>query len=590
MDRKGIFPIMFLTLIPLVTLSVGWFAHDPVMLLASVVLLVGALSSLILFRRGMWKKNWILWLPFAVVLGYLISAVVNGQGPASMYLGGYQRNFGVATWFALAIVFLIGAQGDVKVRRYLDWVLPGVLIAGLGYGLVQFLDKDPLPWTNPYNAVSLTLGNPNFAGAFFGILSIIAFSRIFVGKGAVQKTFGVVLFGATVFISLKTNSLQSPLLIVGGIFVFTLLVNLGSKSGLGRVAKFSSGGVLGAAVIGVVVLFVGSGSWLASVRERLFFQGSVAQRLDYWRTGFEIWKDHPIFGVGTDQFQRYAALYRTPEQVKRDGVFVIPDKSHNVLIDHFANGGIVVGLIWVAFVVSVFFMLLKALQKNENVQARRDLALLGTMWSTYVLQALISPDQIVLSLIGYSSAGLIAGIYLKDAPTVKVDPFIVRAVAVVALVFAVVISGTALKANADAKKVLAGQTIGVEPILEVIDAWPNAKTTELIGIEEINKPNNCEFANQISDRLLKYDDRSAQGWFMKAICNNSARNFTQAVADITNSVKFDPINPTYLVGKAKLEILASRIDDAKMTIAKITEVDPSNPELAVLNASVTALK
>ena len=581
---------MFLALIPLVIMSVGWFAHDPVTLFASTVLLVGALVGLLLFRQGSWKKNWILWLPFAVVFGYLASAVINGQGLASLYLGGYQRNFGMATWFALAIVFLIGAQGEVKVRGYLDWVLPGVLIAGLGYGLVQFLDKDPLPWTNPYNAVSLTLGNPNFAGAFFGILSVLAFSRIFLGKGLIQKVFGVVLFGATVFISLKTNSLQSPLLIVGGIVVLTLLVNLGSKSGLGRVAKFSSGGVLGAAVIGVVVLFAGSGSFLASVRERLFFQGSVAQRLDYWRTGFEIWKDHPIFGVGTDQFQRYAALYRTPEQVKRDGVFVIPDKSHNVLIDHFANGGLLVGLIWVAFVVSVFFMLFKALQKNENVQIRRDLALLGTMWSTYVLQALISPDQIVLSLIGYSSAGLIAGIYLKDAPTVKVDPFIVRAVTVVALIFAVVISGTALKANADAKKVLAGQIIGVEPILEVIDAWPNAKTTELIGIEEINKPNNCEFANQISDRLLKYDDRSAQGWFMKAICNNSARNFSQAVADITNSVKFDPINPTYLVGKAKLEISASRIDDAKITIAKITEVDPSNPELAVLNASVAAIK
>jgi O-antigen ligase len=581
---------MFLALIPLVVLSVGWFAHDPVTLFASTVLLIGALAGVLLFRRGSWKKNWIIWLPFGVVVGYLVSAVFSGQGLASLFLGGYQRNFGVATWFALAIVFLIGAQGEVIVRGYLGWVLPGVLIAGLGYGLVQFLDKDPLPWTNPYNAVSLTLGNPNFAGAFFGILSVLALSRILFGKGAVQKTFGVVLFGATVFISLKTNSLQSPLLIVGGIVVFTLLVNLGSKSGLGRLAKFSSGGVLGTAVIGVVVLFTGSGSWLASARERLFFQGSVAQRLDYWRTGFEIWKDHPIFGVGTDQFQRYAALYRTPEQVKRDGVFVIPDKSHNVLIDHFANGGLVVGLIWVAFVVSVFYMLIKALQKNENVQVRRDLALLGTMWSTYVLQALISPDQIVLSLIGYSSAGLIAGIYLKDAPTVKIDPFIVRAVTVVAMIFAVVISGTALKANADAKKVLAGQIIGVEPILEVIDAWPNAKTTELIGIEEINKPNNCEFANQISDRILKYDDRSAQGWFMKAICNNSARNFSQAVADITNSVKFDPINPTYLVGKAKLEISASRIDDAKMTIAKITEVDPSNPELAVLNASVTALE
>jgi hypothetical protein len=581
---------MFLVLIPLVLLSVGWFAHDPVTLFASTVLLIGAFAGVLLFRGGTWKKNWIAWLPFAVVLGYLISAVVNGQGLASLYLGGYQRNFGVATWLALAIVFLIGAQGEVKVRGYLDWVLPGVLVAGLGYGLVQFLDKDPLPWTNPYSAVSLTLGNPNFAGAFFGILIIIAFSCIFVDKGVIQKSFGALLFATTVFISLKTNSLQSPLLIVAGIVVFTLLVNLGSKSGLRRVAKISSGGVLGAAVVGVVVLFAGSGSLLATAREKLFFQGSVAQRLDYWRTGFEIWKDNPIFGVGTDQFQRYAALYRTPEQVKRDGVFVIPDKSHNVLIDHFANGGLVVGLIWVAFVISVFYMLVKALRINESVQVRRDLALLGTMWSTYVLQALISPDQIVLSLIGYSSAGLIAGIYLKDAPTIKIDPFIVRAVTAMALVFAVAISGKALMANAGAKKVLAGQIIGVEPILKVIDAWPNAKTTELIGIEEINKPNNCEFANQISDRLLKYDDRSAQGWYMKAICSNSASNFPQAVEEVTNSVKFDPINPTYLVGKAKLEIAAARIADAKVTIVKITEIDPTNPELAALNASVLALK
>jgi O-antigen ligase len=581
---------MFLALIPLVVISVGWFAHDPVSLFASTVLLVGALCVLLLAGGKTWKKNWILWIPFAIVGGYLISAVVNGQGVASVYLGGYQRNFGIATWLSLALVFLIGAQGEVKLRGYLDWILPGVLIAGLSYGFIQFLDKDPLPWTNPFKAVSLTLGNPNFAGAFFGILSVIAFSRIFLGKGVGQKISGVLLFGATVFISLKTNSLQSPLLIVGGIVVFTLLSNLGSKNGLGHVAKFSSGGVLGAAFIGVVVLFAGTGSWLATAREKLFFQGSVAQRLDYWRTGFEIWKDHPIFGVGTDQFQRYAALYRTPEQLKRDGVFVIPDKSHNVLIDHFANGGLVVGLIWIAFVISVFYMLIKSIRNNENVQVPRDLAILGTMWSTYVLQALISPDQIVLSLIGYSSAGLIAGIYLKNAPTFKIDPFMVRAVTAFALVLVVVISGKALVANADAKKVLAGEITGVEPILKIIDAWPNAKTTELIGIQEINKPNNCEFANQISDRLLKYDDRSAQAWYMKAICDNAAQNFSKAVQDINNSVKFDPINPSYLVGKAKLEIAASRIADAKLTIAKITEVDPSNPELAALNSSVSAIK
>ena len=581
---------MFLALAPLVLVSVGFFTHDPVSIFACSVLSVGALAAVLVRSRSTWKMSWILGLPTAVVLGYLFSAVANGQGVASVYLGGYQRNFGVATWSALALVVLVGAQSEAKIRGFLDWILPSVLIAGLAYGLLQFLGKDPLPWTNPYKAVSLTLGNPNFAGAFFGILSVIAVSTIFVGKTIATKVFGVLLFASTVFISFNTKSLQSPLLIIAGLLIFGLLSNFGFKSPIGRFINFASGGVFAAAVIGIGMLFAGGGSFLASVREKLFFQGSIAQRLDYWRTGFEIWKDHPIFGVGTDQFQRYAALYRTPEQLERDGVFVIPDKSHNVLIDHFANGGLVVGLIWVAFVISVFYMLIKALRKNENVQVRRDLAVLGTIWSTYVLQALISPDQIVLSLIGYSSAGLIAGIYLKDAPTFKLDPFIVRSITAFVLVLAAVISGKALIANADAKKVLDGQITGVEPILKVIDAWPNAKTTELIGIQEINKPNNCEFANQISDRLLKYDDRSAQGWYMKAICNNAIGNFAKAIEDINSSLKFDPINPSYLVGKAKLEIAAARAADAKATIAKITEIDPTNTELSALNASVSAIK
>jgi O-antigen ligase len=581
---------MFLALIPLVLVSVGWFAHDPVSIFASTALLIGALAAVLVRGRGAWKKTWVLWLPMAVVLAYLVSALANGQGLASIYLGGYQRNFGIATWLALALVVLVGAQGEVKIRGFLDWILPSVLIVGLVYGFVQFLDKDPLPWTNPYKAVSLTLGNPNFAGALFGILSVVALSRIFVGKTVVLKVFGVLLFVATVFISLETKSLQSPLLIIGGVLIFAVLSNLRSKSSIGRITKFASGGVLSAAVVGIVALFTGGGSFLASAREKLFFQGSVAQRLDYWRTGFEIWKDHPIFGVGADQFQRYAALYRTPGQLKRDGVFVIPDKSHNVLIDHFANGGLVVGLIWISFVVSVFYMLVKALKNNDKIQVRRDLALLGTIWSTYVLQALISPDQIVLSLIGYSSAGLIVGIYLKDAPVFKIDPFMVRSVTAFVLVLVVVISGKALVANVDAKNVLDGQITGAEPILKVIDAWPNAKTTELIGIQEINKANNCEFAHQISDRLLKYDDRSAQGWYMKAICDNSVGNFTKAIENINKSVELDPINPTYLAGKAKLEIAASRIADAKATIARITEVDPTNAELAALNKSVLAIK
>ena len=63
---------MFLALIPLVVISVGWFAHDPVSIFASTVLLVGALSELLLFRGNIWKKNWLLWIPFAIVGSILV--------------------------------------------------------------------------------------------------------------------------------------------------------------------------------------------------------------------------------------------------------------------------------------------------------------------------------------------------------------------------------------------------------------------------------------------------------------------------------------------------------------------------------------
>ena len=54
---------MSLALIPLVLISIGFFAHDPVSIFASSVLLAGALAAVLVRGRGVWKKSWFLWLP-----------------------------------------------------------------------------------------------------------------------------------------------------------------------------------------------------------------------------------------------------------------------------------------------------------------------------------------------------------------------------------------------------------------------------------------------------------------------------------------------------------------------------------------------
>jgi Tfp pilus assembly protein PilF len=73
---------------------------------------------------------------------------------------------------------------------------------------------------------------------------------------------------------------------------------------------------------------------------------------------------------------------------------------------------------------------------------------------------------------------------------------------------------------------------------------------------------------------------------MRAICENNNRNFTGALNDIQESLKYDPINTSYLIGKAKLEIAANEIATAKQTVERIQKLDPKNEEIPALLSSV----
>jgi O-antigen ligase len=573
-------------LVPILFVSVGWFTHDPVNIFASSILLIFSLFLFSLEGRFKLSQNPVTYLPFVTVAIYVASSIVNGLSPASAFLGGYQRNYGVATFLALSIVFVLGIAKYQDQDKILKWIFPSTLFLAVVYGVLQWTKNDPLPWINPYAAVTLTLGNPNFSGAFFGLLTITTICLTLFSRNKISQLLALGCTATSFFLAQKTQSLQSILLIALSVIVFTFLISLNQKTKIFRTLKFLSSALFVGVFFLIAIIFAGNGNYLSGLREKFFFQGNVLQRLGYWQTGFDIWKDNPLFGVGPDQYQRYAAVYRTPQQLLRDGPFVIPDKAHNVLIDHFANGGVLAGLAWLAFIVLVFVSLFISLKKAENKIEYRNLAVLGSIWTTYVAQALISPDQLILSVIGYLTAGLIVGSHLKDVDTMKIDPFILRAIAGFALAISLIVMGKALSVNGQAKEVLQGRISGKDQIMKVIQSWPNYKTTELIGIQEIAKPNNCEFTNEIAKNLLKYDNRSSQAWFMRAICDNNNRDFVRALNDIEESLKYDPINTSYLAGKAKLEIAANDLGSAKQTVEKIQKLDPNNEEIPALLLSV----
>ena len=577
---------------PAIFISVGWFAHDPVGLLSSSVLIIWLLAAVVFTKEFNWKQSKLFLAPLLMPVGYLISAVINSQSPTSLLLGGYQRNYGFASMLALGLLFVLATNIKIDVKKFIDFGFLTVLIMANIYGYLQYFDLDPLPWSNPFKAVALTLGNPNFAGALFGMLAVIAFARALYGKVIITRVSYLLLFTSTIFLGFQTKSLQSQLLLIVSILVFLFINSFSKTTTLFKAIRYLSLSAFSFAAVVVISVFGFSG--FAQVKDRVFFQGSIPQRLDYWRTGLEIWNDNLVFGVGADQFQRYAALYRTPEQIIRDGNMVIPDKSHNVFIDHLANGGLIGGLLWLIMVLSVFYVLFKIIRSSfEN---HVEISILASIWTAYVVQSLISPDQIVLSVIGYSSAGLIVGTYLKQrnllsgSTKLKENPFLIRATFAFALVMALAIYTMALGANKDAKDMLDGKLVGAQAYISVLDSWPNPKVTELIGIEIVKDPNNCELANTVADKLIKIDDRSSQGWFMKAVCANASRDFTSAINYVDNSLKFDPLNPYYLISKAKLEIAANQLDNAAKTVEKVKSIKPAEAEINALESSITVLR
>jgi O-antigen ligase len=567
---------MIALLVPIIFLSVGWFVHEPVSLFSSSVLFVLVLSATALAKKLNWRRSRLFILVLLLPLVYLISAIVNSQSPASLFLGVYQRNYGLATILALSLLFILSASNILNLSNFLNYGLLSTLVLANIYGYMQYFDLDPIPWTNPFDAIALTLGNPNFSGALYGMLSVVVFAKIIAVKDLISKLVYTLLLVSTIFLSFQTKSFQSVSLIILSFLLFLFTYSLGEASRIFKIIRYSSLSIFLLGIVGLISIFTFSG--FSKLKARIFAYGSIPQRLDYWQNGIDIWQDNLLFGVGADQFKKYAALYRSPEQITRDGNMLIPDKSHNVLIDHLANGGIFAGIIWLAFLVSIYFALFKIITYGR--EQRLEISILTGVWSAYVLQSLISPDQILLYVIGYSCAGLIVDSYLtkrEAASGISVlereNPYIIKTSASLVLVISLVIFGRALTANADAKDMLEGKLSGTQSFLYVLDAWPNPTVTELIGVELVKNPNNCQLINDVADRLIKIDDRSSQGWFMKAVCANANREFAKAIEYVDNSLKFDPLNPFYLISKAKVK-----------------SIKPSEPDIALLESSIATLK
>ena len=370
-------------------------------------------------NRGLW--SWAVYKTVVVLVGafciwQFVVLFASGANKSQQLFGVNGRNTGLVTYCALAALLLIATFASNE--RYIRRFSRAALLAGglsIAYGLLQFIGADPLPWEYIYNPIHGFLGNPDFQSAFVGITCAVAFALIIDKKLSIKNRVMLASFiMCGLFVAKKSGSQQGLLVfaigvgVVGFIYIRT---HLSKAFYLGYIAL---------AVVGFIAVLLGS--FNKGPLGGILYRSSLANRGDYWRAGWKMTTEHPIFGVGMDSYGNWYRRSRDLVATTRNGADGFSDAAHNVFLDYSSNGGFPLLIIYVAITGLVLVSLWKVIARTTLFNPY--FAAITGAWVAYQAQSIISINQIGIAIWGWVLSGLIIGyeLHTREKSEVEVAP------------------------------------------------------------------------------------------------------------------------------------------------------------------------
>jgi O-antigen ligase len=398
-------PLSLLLLTLVVTPGVSVDPINPPKLLI-LSILAGAYTGLLLLNRNLialsYIKNKFLFFTVGLfILGLFVSFAASRINWKEQLFGAYGRNTGLLTYISLAFILIalvLFFTSDLLSNSIMVLTVGGV--ASSLYGFLQYLGLDPVSWGNLYNPIIGFLGNPNFQSSFIGISSVVLFHLMFHPN---QKNSHKALYFAgfmfNLFVIYQSDSQQGFLILALGISIILLALLFPLKS---KIYFWGVSFVLSIGATLSIFGFLQKGPF-----GTILYQPSVTFRGDYWRAGVKMFQENTLTGLGLDSYGSYYRQYRDFDAVTRRGPEITSDAAHNVFIDLFANGGLILGIPYVLlvfFTLRIFVRALKIESKNRSV-----LILVFALWTCYQAQSIISINQIALATWGWVLMGLTIG-------------------------------------------------------------------------------------------------------------------------------------------------------------------------------------
>lgn len=347
------------------------------------------------------KANKIIFIALSIFLLISLISIFFSRNPLERgFYGTYGRNTGFLTYLSLALVFV--SSGCIKRLDSFTKIVRGLLIAGYINILISFVvlaGYDVFKWTNPFDALLGTFGNPNFLSAFMGIFISVLFALFFSKDlSRLNRFLFAISMGAGLFVIKGTSSLQGLIVTALGISLtlfFVIKFRFESK-----LIRYSYS-IFAVIAFGVALLGTLQKGPLTSV----LYKTSVSLRGEYWQAGINMGMNQPLTGVGLDSYGTFYRVFRDKSAIILPGVNTVTDTAHNVFIDVFAGTGVLGLLSYFTLTISVLFFAIRTFRVQRNYDPLFTAIFVG--WVTYQIQSVISINQIGLAVWGWLLGGMI---------------------------------------------------------------------------------------------------------------------------------------------------------------------------------------
>lgn len=294
------------------------------------------------------------WLAGAAALGGLmLAATLASDSIGRSLLGSPLRMEGLLAWAGFGVAFAAGlslrrAKGEAAAASLVDAAVVAVAVVGAAGALELAgveLDAHLIEFKG---RVRSTLGNPAVLSGFMVLAGPVA-STAAMRRGPWRWVGAAAAALAVVnLIAAQTRAMWAAVIVVG--VAVSILVS-------GRRLRL----LVAAAAASAAVAASLSGRWAQ-------FGSDLRGRVSIWEVAVSSVADNPLLGNGPEMFIAAYGERVSDETVREYGVGAV-DRAHSGLLDFAASFGAPAGILYLAVLVCVAILVLKAVRSGDSLRA-----------------------------------------------------------------------------------------------------------------------------------------------------------------------------------------------------------------------------